>query len=283
MEMTSTILPILAKNDFVRMTVILPATGLWPAENIAYFCSTGKSGVKDFNGTYFPIFGSYIEGLTPIPDIGSDITLSENYLVKVSSLTFLRPASDKMQEWIYLLLEDYYKSRGIENLFRYSLDDVRYIRDITELRQLDSMYREMNLVYRCLSSYFTDVWQVKLSICLSDTLQTGVWLSQLKEFADYMKSISEPCTIEDDISTTKMSEYDFLTRNNAQCDFTTLHELPIKWYATRSSHMHDSLFKNLQSIEMSLRIAERVKPKGGKSRKKARKNKTKHKSFKRIS
>jgi len=268
--------PILAKNDFERMTVVLPVIGAWPAGNIAYFCSTGQSGVKEFDGTYFPTFGAYVnDDVTPLPHLDSSITLSENYFVKVSSLTFSSPSSERMQEWIYLLLRNYYDSKDLLLEFEYDLNKIRYIPDVTVLRRLYKMYKEITLIYRCLSSYFTEIWQVQLSICLSDTLNSGVWLSDLKGFADYVKSISPPYTVTDDTPVTKVSDYDFLAGNGAQCDFTSLREMPMKWYVTRSSHMHDSLYKNLQSVEMSLRIAEKLQSKGGKTRKKYRKRKSK--------
>ena len=279
---------IIAKNDDERMTVVLPVPkhSVWPTENIAYFCSTGKSGVKEFNGTYFPLLGVYKEDITPLPDKDRSITLVENYFVKVSSITFLKPTADKMQEWIFTLLRNYYESRGMLKEFQYTLNDIRDIMDVKVLKQLDAMYKEIDLIYRCLSSYFTTVWQVHFSVCLSDTFKSGVWLSQLKGFADYIKSMSPQRTpkktrasrskhsfkITDDASLTSDDVYVFLIRNDAQCDFTTLREtMPIEWYATRSSHIHDSLFKNAQSIEMSLRLAERLKHKGGsqKTRKKS--------------
>ena len=136
----------------------------------------------------------------------------------------------------------------------------------------------MNFIYRCLSSYFTDIWQVFLSICLSDTFHTGVWLTQLKDFSDYMKRLSgDTYTITDTTAVTSMDEYTFLTRNHAQCDFTTLRALPVRWYkVNNTSYMYDSLYKNLQSVETDVRGAERadkfLEKKGGKSRKRKRKS-----------
>ena len=190
---------ILAKNDDVRMMVVLavPEGSVWPAENIAYFCSTGQSGERAFEGTYFPTFGVYVDDTTPIPEIDESITLSKNYVVKTSSLSFLSPKSEMIQDWIFTILPEYYKTRGMSELFAKRLNEIRDIHDITVLRQVDAMYKESYLIYRCLSSYFTDIWQVRLSICLSDTLGTGVWLGPLKDFAEYVKSLSEPCAIED--------------------------------------------------------------------------------------
>jgi hypothetical protein len=291
-------LRILAKNDDERLTVILPVPkhSVWPTENIAYFCSTGKSRVEAFSGTYFPMFGVYVNEDTPIPDIDRSITLVENYFVKTSSIAFVKPTSDKMQEWIFVVLRDYYKSRGMSKEFQYELNDLRDIMDVKRLKQLLDMYQEIDLIFRCLSSYFTAIWQVHFSVCLSDTFQTGVWLSELKKFADFIKSISlahptkspktrsashspgknarspkrtpkkmrksrsvDRFTITDDQPLTSDNVYDFLIRNNAQCDFTRLREtIVIEWYKTRSSHMHDSLYKNLQSVEMYLKGAERA-------------------------
>lgn len=290
---------IIAKNDDERMTVVLPvpAHRLWPAENIAFFCSTGQSGVKVFSDTYFPTFGVYVDDTTPIPDIDRSITLVKNYFVKISSVTFLKSTADKMQEWIYTVLRNYYESRGMSEEFQFTLDETRDIMDVTRLKQLVDMYKEMDLIYRCLSSYFTALWQVHYSVCLSDTFQSGVWLSELKEFGDYIKLISVPrshrksdsprrtpkktrsvtFTITDNAPLTSDNIHAFLVLNGAQCDFTRLRESnPIEWYKTRTSHMHDSLFKNLQSVEMGLRIAAKVVKKGGTRKNKKRKTMTKY-------
>ena len=280
-------LSIIEKNNSERRTVILPVPHgrVWPAGNIAYFCSTGQSGEGSFEGTYFPTFGVYVDDTTtPIPDKDESIKLVENYFVKTSSISFLSPKSAMIQDWIFTILPQYYARREMSELFAYSLAVVRDINDLTLLRKMDAMYKESYLIYKCLSSYFTDIWQVRLSICLSDTFKTGVWLGPLKDFADYLKNILEPCTIEDGAQLTTDNVHTFLTRNNAQCDFTTLGEPPVKWIDTKSTHMHDTLFKNGQLIEMNLGVAERVARKGGKSRKKSkrRKSMTRYR-FKRIS
>lgn len=255
---------IIAKNDDERMTVILPVPThqLWPAENIAYFCSTGQSGVKAFNGTYFPTFGVYVDDTTPIPDIDRSITLVENYFVKTSSVSFLKSTSDKMPEWIFVLLGQYYESKGMMEEFQFELKDLRDIMDVKQLKKLLAMYKEIDLIYRCLSGYFTAIWQVHFSVCLSDTFKSGVWLSELKEFADYIKLISvarrspksrsssprppkrtpkarsNTFKITDNAPLTSDNVYAFLIRNEAQCDFTRLRESnPIEWYKTRSSHI----------------------------------------------
>jgi hypothetical protein len=275
-------LRIIAKNDDERMTVILPVPHghAWPAGNIAYFCSTGQSGVTSFDGTYFPTFGVYVDdATTPIPDKEESITLVKNYFVKTSSISFLSPKSDMIQEWIFTILSQYYSIRGMSELFTMTLARVRDIHDLTRLRQMDDMYKESYLIYKCLSSYFTDIWQVRLSICLSDTFGTGVWLGPLKDFAEYVKSLSEPCAIED-ARVTSDDVYSFLTGNHAQCDFRRLGELPVKWISSRSTHMHDTLFKNAQLIEMSLMAAERAL-KGG-TRKSKKRKKTRNR-FKPIS
>jgi hypothetical protein len=75
----------------------------------------------------------------------------------------------------------------------------------------------------------------------------------------------------------------FLTRNHAQCDFTTLGEPPIQWVKSRPTHMHDTLFKNGQLIGMNLGAAEKAASKGGKSRKKSKRRKKTKNRFKPIS
>jgi hypothetical protein len=169
-----------------------------------------------------------------------------------------------------------------------SLNDVRgKTRNETETRQLSAMYTELDLIFRCLSSYFTDIHQVFLSISLSDTFESGVWLSPLKDFADYMKKISGySYEIRDKKGITSDDIYDFLTRNSAQCDFTTLRETPTRLYKVNSlSYMYDVLYKNRRSLEIEINaynkvasikaerekkaaeLAESTSPEGGKSRK----------------
>jgi len=254
---------IISKNNSERITVVLPVPthALWPSKNIAFFCSTGQSGVKEFEGTYFPTFGVYVDDRTPIPDIDASITLSKNYFVKTSSITFLKPKLAEMQEWIFTLLRNYYENEGKLDLFQLSLNDVRDIKGAKKLRELVEMYKEMNLIYRCLSSYFSDIWQVFLSIGLSDTLHTGVWLSQLNGFATYMKKLSgDTYTISDKKTFTSVDVYTFLKRNDAQCDFTTLRKAnPDRWYkVNHTSYMYDALYKNLQAVEISVRGAEKA-------------------------
>jgi len=231
----SNVLAIIEKNDSDRRTVVLPVRSLfsWPTENIAFFCSTGQSGVESFNGTYFPMLGVYVDDrTTPLPDgmIDSSITLVRNYFVKTSSISFLAPKVSEMQEWIFTLLKDYCEDQVKLGLFQLSLNDIRgKTRTETETRKLYTMYTHLDLIFRCLSSYFTDIHQVFLSISLSDTFQSGVWLSHLKSFADYMKRISgSSYEIIDKKGITSDDKHFFLTRNSAQCDFTTLREtLPL--------------------------------------------------------
>ena len=261
-------LAILEKNNTDRMTVVLPVHKFsWPTENIAFFCSTGQSGVKEFDGTYFPTLGVYVDDrTTPMPagTIHSSITLVRNYFVKTSSISFLRHKEVyEMQEWIFLLLKDYCESQGKLDMFQMSLNDVRgKPRTETETRQLTAMYKELDLIYKCLSPYFTDIGQVFLSISLSDTFGSGVWLSQLKGFADYMKSISgKAYEIRDTKGISSDDTLRFLTRNSAQCDFTTLRETlspPRLYKVNTSTYMYDVLYRNYRSLEIEVNALDRV-------------------------
>lgn len=297
---SSNVLTIIEKNKTDRMTVVLPVrrSFSWPTENIAFFCSTGQSGIKEFEDTYFPTVGVYVdERTTPIPDgmIDSTITLVRNYFVKLSSITFLKPKQVvELQEWIFVLLKNYCESQGKLDLFQMSLNDVRgKTRTETETRQLSAMYQELDLIFKCLSHYFTDINQVFLSISLSDTFGSGAWLSQLKRFADYMKSISgNAYEIRDTKGISSDETYVFLTRNSAQCDFTTLRETlpPNRLYKVNtSSYIYDVLYRNYRSLEIEVNALDRVAqlaaerekrdteraesgPRGGKSRRYKRKS-----------
>jgi len=294
------VLTIIEKNNTDRMTIVLPVRRLfsWPTENIAFFCSTGQSGVKEFDGTYFPTLGVYVDDrTTPIPagTIDSSITLVRNYFVKTSSISFLKPkAVYELQEWIFLLLKDYCESEGKLHMFQMSLNDVRRDHDETVTRELHKMYKELDLIFKCLSSYFTDVRQVFLSIGLSDTFQSGVWLSSLKGFADYMKSLSgNSYQIIDKTGIASDATFDFLGRNSAQCDFITLREtLPLNrlYQLKTTNYMYDVLYKNFQALdtivagydrvvrldaEKAKREAEKAaEAKGGKSRKRKSRRKS---------
>ena len=304
----SNVLAIIEKNDSDRITVVLPVRSLfsWPTENIAFFCSTGQSGVESFNGTYFPMLGVYVDDrTTPLPDgmIDSSIKLVRNYFVKTSSISFLAPKVSEMQEWIFTLLKEYCESEVKLDLFQLSLNDIRgKTRTEIETRKLYVMYTELDLIFRCLSSYFTDRNQVFLSISLSDTFKSGVWLSDLKGFADYMKRISgKSYEIIDKKVITSDDKYAFLTRNSAQCEFTRLHETlpPTRLYKVNSSsYMYDVLYRNRRSLEIEVNALDRLAAmaaerekraelaergaKGGKSRRYKRKSRKNRKSRKVI-
>ena len=242
-----------------REIVILPK-GRWYAINIAFFKTTGTSNVKfaKYENTWFPMLGCFLSPTqTPIDNIGDSVKLSTNYLVKLGG-TFpkLFKGNPKlMPEWIFAILYDY--------VSEFDLDiQIAEINDIQLLEHLKDKYAELFLIYECLSFYFTDIWQLHLSIALSQLFETGIWIKpELSNFVKYIKTPFVIHTVPSQIieldRTDNLSLFNFLRKFKAQCKFDKLSPLPFISYSDKMLHkqyekLHNAIFLNEQRVDQKL-------------------------------
>jgi hypothetical protein len=168
--------------------------------------------------------------------------------------------------------------------------DINKISNIEQLEILKLIYAELFVIYTCLSYYFSDIWQVYLSIALSNITHKGIWQFQLSKFAKYLASpyyiITLPPLTDD-----HKKFYEYLTTENSQCNLLKFHVNHT--IISTPDILYQSLARNEQLIDHQLRIFDKQNeraldqqdpnPKksrrGGKSKKK-RKIKRKSKSRK---
>ena len=306
---------IVSFSDSKREIVIINAVGEWPTSNIAFFKSTGSSnpGFEVFAGTFFPMFGCYKKGITPIDysSVGKGVELSENYIVKPGG-TFpevFRGTIPSIPEWIMVLLDKYLKQElelieDHQALIKHHLnqdyefkdfkllrgkfsDAMRCSTDIEKLKQLKEIYDTLNLIYKCLSNYFTSEWQVHLSIDLSKSTNTGFWIQKkLESFVAMLHHTPYEIFELSPIKHIDESQLlNFLQTYIAQCDF---HKVVGPTMVNQMSpNLYNSLLFYSQIIQQIIDICKKEEERktgkrqktGGKSKKK-RKIKRKSKSRK---
>jgi hypothetical protein len=246
-----------------RQIVIVERKGDWPTHNIAFFKSTGESNGKFkgiFANTFFPMLGCFVDkNLTPIdPRIDKSVTLSENYIVKLGGTFPIIFKGDikNIPNWIEPILSKYINYRlGHELHISLQPIDIFQITDVDQLKMLKEIYSELFIIYTCLSTYFSSIWQVQLSIALSNTTQNGVWIKSLSIFATFLGTpyiIPVFGNIQNE-----ESFLEYLQSNHAQCDLKQLStDISI---IKPSRELDDGLTRNEQLIDQQLRIYEKRK------------------------
>jgi hypothetical protein len=204
------------------------------------------------------MLGSFIDDKqTPINNIGDSVKLSTNYLVKLGGTfpTIFKGNPKLMPEWLFAMLYDYVDQSEIDI-------QINEINNIQLLDHLKNKYAELFLIYECLSFYFTDIWQVHLSIALSQLFKTGIWIKP--ELSNFVKYIKTPFVIDSVPHITELDRDDdvslirFLTKFKAQCKLDELTPIPFISYSDKKLHkkyenLHNAIFLNEQRIDQKLR------------------------------
>jgi len=195
-------------NGDIRNVVVLPLpkNKRWYAPNIAFFQSSATSNGASFRhlrDTYLPtlgvldVSGEDVPGLEKLEGDG-DIIIKTGLFKSIfackpppSALVMAQPP---IPRWINELLTEYcslyYPELMARDFYRIIVDKDDY--DKTE-KMMDSL-QEMYQLYDLCIYYFSDVWQIAMSIGLSECYQSGVWfdngepIRKFTQFATFIKT-----------------------------------------------------------------------------------------------
>lgn len=278
-------------------------TSEWYSPRIAFFQSTATSNGPHYRylrNTFFPTLGraNNAEKIPNLPPIDED----DDFFVKTGlfkttlSVRNFDLSGQNIPAWIDTLLTDYCEAY-YPGLLDFPIEIPSgagaewYKRTESFIEATEEIYRLFDL---CID-YFTSPWQIAMSIGLSRFFGNGVWvedddkeggtlLRKFNKFADFIdtkyayKVEGYKGSIDDadpaHANDKKMCR-DFLSENNAQCDFSKIERLPtVK--ITKSKFFVFSgraliiLEKSMRAYDMSNKF------KGGTRRKRKRSFKTRH-------
>ena len=279
--------------DFGRKIIVLPlpSRGVWfDNTKIAFFKSTGTSneGFEFLEGTYFPTLGIINKsdtrrGTIPfIDEIKGDGTVA----VKTNFFKTLFTGK-KSQEitntpvWLYDLITEYCQER-YPTLFDIDYGEFRVDESNVEMAsEKEQQLIEIEHLYRILKSYFTADWQVSQSIGLSRFMGEGIWIGEMRHFAEFMDtkikftlSGYRGPEVEGEDNTAKAIK--FLQDNDAQSELQFTQEdalensltTPLEYYVFSGVSTN-----RLQQDMRAFRNAARFKRKGGTKRHSKRRSK----------
>jgi len=285
--------------EFGRKIIVLPlpSRGVWfDNTKIAFFKSTGTSnaGFEFLEGTYFPTLGIINKSETrrgTIPFI-DEITGDGTVIVKTSFFKTLF-AGKKSQEitntpvWLYDLITEYCQER-YPTLFDVDYGEFRVDESNLEMAlEKEQQLIEIEHLYRILKSYFTADWQVSQSIGLSRFMGEGIWIGEMRHFAEFMDTKIQ-FTLSGDRGPEVEGEENiakaikFLQDNDAQSGLQFTQEDALENSLTTPSEYYvfsGTSTNRLQQDMRAFRNASRVKRKGGlktKRRSKRHSVKTRH-------
>lgn len=272
-------------SDF-RDVVVLPVPGKrWFAPRIGFFKSTASSNGSSFShlrNTYLPTLGVLdasgegVPGLEPLDGEG-DIIIKTGLFKGIFEC---KPppgtgGQPPIPAWINELLTDYCSYQYPELITR---DFYRPIVDKEDYDKSDGLFdslQEMYQLFDLCRHYFSDVWQIAMSIALSEHFGTGVWVEdgndarKLFHFRDFIKSKFNYTVEGYKGAFDQRPLRGFLTDQNAQSDFSFVREGPLpKVDISLPKHF---LFtgRSVHSLSVPLRVylQQHPQPKGGTRRK----------------
>lgn len=282
-------------NSDSRDVVVLPVPDKkWYADNIAFFKSTASSNGASFihlKDTYLPTLGvldASGEGVAGLETLeGSGDIIMKTGLFK-SIFACKPPQSSRLSVmtqppipiWINKLLTEYssiyHPELMVRDFYRLIVDKDDY--DKTE-EMMDSL-QEMYQLFDLCMYYFSDVWQIAMSIGLSEFTGKGVWVEDgnvkasrepARKFIEFAKFINKK--FEYTITGYKgvfgeIPLRDFLQQQRAQSDFSFE---PLPGVVTSQSIYALFTGKSVQALGVPLRTFKSLNPsefkKGGTRRK----------------
>ena len=178
-------------NSDSRDVVVLPVPDKkWYAPNIAFFKSTASSNGASFihlKDTYLPTLGVLdasgegVPGLEPLEGSG-DIIMKTGLFKSIFACKPPQSARSSIMEqppipvWINELLTEYcslyYPQLMVRDFYRLIVDK----KDYDETEALFDSLQEMYQLFDLCMYYFSDVWQIAMSIGLSKFTGKGVWV-----------------------------------------------------------------------------------------------------------
>lgn len=282
-------------NSYIRDVVVLPLRGkLWYASNIAFFKSTASSNGASFihlKDTYLPTLGVLdasgegVPGLEPLEGSG-DIIMKTGLFKSIFACKPPQSARSSIMEqppipvWINELLTEYcslyYPQLMVRDFYRLIVDKKDY--DETE-KIMDSL-QEMYQLFDLCMYYFSDVWQIAMSIGLSKFTGKGVWVEDgnvnaLREPARKFIDFAEFINTKFDYTINgykgvfgQIPLREFLQQQRAQSDFSFE---PLPGVVAKQSSYALFTGKSVQALGVPLRTFKSLNPfefkKGGTRRK----------------
>ena len=269
---TFTITPEDCNADSRVMAVLsVPQGKTWYADRIAFFQSSATSNGPAFRhliNTYLPALGianneDHVPNMEKL-DSDRDVIIKTGLFKRIfCGKRELVMGQETMPEWIYDLIREYcsiyYPLLLTRNFRRIIIDRADYDESFALLGPFEEIYKLVDLC----KYYFSDTWQIALSIGLSRFYECGVWVGDGK-FTQFASFIDEKFVYTINgykaVPLTKINDRDFLISRRAQSRFEFA-ELPI---VTLTDPLLSLFTGRIQALEIPLRSFN-VIHRGGKS------------------
>lgn len=253
-----------------RLVVVLPVPWL-DMQSIAFFQSTGTSNksLGHLANTFLPTLGI---STGEEPDIMEKMKAGDFIKTGLFKTLFRGNGFRVLNQfeapsWVKILLIEYC---NITYPGLTSIDYSAEIRTDEENERFTSFLESCKEIYELFDLciyYFTDVWQIAISIALSKLKGQGVFINRFKSFADFIdtKMIYKITDNSDTLQQIPMDE--FLKSKNAHTHFK-LEGVPLQIVEKNESNLFSG--KSYGILEVKLRsyaTFKRFKPKGGTRRK----------------
>lgn len=279
---TFTLTPEDCNADSRVMAVLsVPRGKRWYADRIAFFQSSATSNGPAFRhlkNTYLPTLGvanneDHVPNMEKL-DSDGDVIIKTGLLKRIfCGKTEVVMGQETIPEWIYDLLTDYcsiyYPQLLTRNFRRIIIDREDYDESIALLGPFEEIYKLFDLC----KFYFSDVWQIAMSIGLSRFYECGVWVDgdhdvvSGKKFTQFASFIDETFlyTINGykDVPEhfTRINDRHFIMSRGAQSRFDCV-ALPI---VTLKEPLLSLFTGRMHSLEIPLRSFKSINRFGGKS------------------
>jgi len=264
-------------NADSRNVVVLPVPRgkKWYATNISFFQTSATSNGASFShlrNTYLPTLGvldasESVPGLEPLQGEGDVIIktglFKSIFAGKIPKSTM---GEQPIPVWIDELLTDYcslyYPHLIVRDFTRLIVDKEDYYASNAMFDSLQEIYQLFDL---CMY-YFSDVWQMAMSIGLGRFTNSGVWVEKFRNFASFIdtKMIYTIGGYNGNFGIMPLRE--FLITQNAQSSFDFK---PLATVIIRGSKYFLFTGRSVQSLGVPLRIYQSQHRSGGTRRRKS--------------
>ena len=255
-----------------RLVVVLPVPWL-DMQSIAFFQSTGTSNksLSHLADTFLPTLGISTGEESDIMEKmkAGDFIKTGLFKTLFRGKGFSRFKEFEVPHWVKILLMEYCDITYPE-LTR--IDFSTEIQTDQQNEQFTSFLESSKEIYELFDLciyYFTDVWQIAISIALSKLKGQGVFISRFKTFADFIdtKMIYEITDTSDTPQRIPMDK--FLKAKHAQTEFN-LEGVPLEIAEPNEANLFSG--KTYGMLEVKLRsyaTYKRFKSSGGTRRRKS--------------
>ena len=247
-----------------RLVVVLPVPWL-DMQSIAFFQSTGTSNksLTHLANTFLPTLGI---STGEEPDImekmkAGDFIKTGLFKTLFRGKGFRALNQFEMPSWVKILLIEYCNT--YPGLTEIDDAEIRTDEDNERFTSLLESCKEIYELFDLCIYYFTDVWQIAISIALSKLKKEGVFINRFKRFADFIdtKIIYKITDHSDTLQQIPMDE--FLKAKHAHTHFK-LEGVPLEIVENNDANLFSG--KSYGKLDVKIRtyaVLKRFKPKGG--------------------